>query len=73
MGLSGRKINDRMVLFGDPLSEKALQALQMQRGAAIDNEIVKITEQMVGEEAEAMQKRLMFCRNRVRIKMFRYR
>ena len=27
----------------------------MQREAAIDNEIVKITEQMVGEEAEAMQ------------------
>lgn len=28
MGLSGRKIDDRMVLFGSPLDEKALKALQ---------------------------------------------
>ena len=41
--------------FGDQVPPEALQALQQQRAAAIDNEIVKITEQMVGEEAEAMQ------------------
>ena len=41
--------------FGEQVPPEALQALQMQRAAAIDNEIVKITEQMVGEEAEAMQ------------------
>lgn len=39
MGLSGRKINDRMVLFGDPLSEKALQALQ--RTSPTGNDIIK--------------------------------
>lgn len=41
--------------FGEQIPPEALQALQMQRSAAIDNEIVKITEQMVGEEQEALQ------------------
>ena len=41
--------------FGDQIPPEALQALQMQRATKIDEEIVKITEQMVGEEAEAMQ------------------
>ena len=41
--------------FGEQIPPEALQALQMQRAAAIDNEIVKITEQMVGEEQEALQ------------------
>ena len=41
--------------FGDQIPPEALQALQQQRATAIDNEIVKITEQMVGEEAEALQ------------------
>ena len=41
--------------FGDQVPPEALQALQMQRATKIDEEIVKITEQMVGEEAEAMQ------------------
>ena len=41
--------------FGDQVPPEALQALQMQRAEAIDNEIVKITEQMVGEEQEALQ------------------
>jgi hypothetical protein len=34
---------------------EALQALQMQRVTKIDEEIVKITEQMVMEEQESMQ------------------
>ena len=37
--------------FGEQMPPEALQALQMQN--RIDNEIVKITEQMVGEEQEA--------------------
>ena len=41
--------------FGEQVPPEAIQALQMQRAAAIDNEIVKITEQMVGEEQEALQ------------------
>jgi hypothetical protein len=41
--------------YGDQVPPEALQALQMQRATAIDNEIVKITEQMVGEEQEALQ------------------
>ena len=41
--------------FGEQIPPEALQALQMQRATKIDEEIVKITEQMVGEEAEAMQ------------------
>ena len=41
--------------FGEQVPPEALQALQMQRATKIDEEIVKITEQMVGEEAEAMQ------------------
>jgi hypothetical protein len=45
--------------FGDQIPPEALQALQQQRATAIDNEIVKITEQMVGEEAEAMQNQNM--------------
>lgn len=28
MGLEGRKVNDRMVMFGEPLNEKALKVLQ---------------------------------------------
>lgn len=41
--------------YGDQVPPEALQALQMQRATAIDNEIVKITEQMVAEEQEALQ------------------
>jgi len=41
--------------YGDQVPPQALQALQMQRATAIDNEIVKITEQMVIEEQESMQ------------------
>ena len=41
--------------FGEQIPPEALQALQMQRATAIDNEIVKITEQMVVEEQESMQ------------------
>ena len=39
MGLSGRKINDRMVLFGDPLNERALKALQS--GSPTGSDIIK--------------------------------
>jgi len=41
--------------FGENVPPEAIQALQMQRQTAIDNEIVKITEQMVVEEQESMQ------------------
>jgi len=41
--------------FGEQIPPEALQALQMQRAVKIDEEIVKITEQMVAEEAESMQ------------------
>ena len=41
--------------FGDQVPPEALQALQMQRATKIDEEIVKITEQMVMEEQESMQ------------------
>tara|TARA_R100001440_G_scaffold29094_1_gene46636 strand:+ start:4865 stop:7324 length:2460 start_codon:yes stop_codon:yes gene_type:complete len=41
--------------FGEQIPPEAIQSLQMQRATAIDEEIVKITEQMVAEEAEAMQ------------------
>jgi len=41
--------------FGEQVPPEALQALQSQRATAIDNEIVKITEQMVMEEQESMQ------------------
>ena len=41
--------------YGENVPPEALQALQMQRATAIDNEIVKITEQMVVEEQESMQ------------------
>jgi len=41
--------------FGDQVPPEALQALQMQRVTKIDEEIVKITEQMVMEEQESMQ------------------
>jgi|TARA_R100001440_G_scaffold56303_1_gene76124 hypothetical protein len=41
--------------FGEQIPPEAIQALQMQRGIKIDEEIVKITEQMVSEEADAMQ------------------
>ena len=41
--------------FGEQVPPEALQALQAQRATAIDNEIVKITEQMVTEEQESMQ------------------
>ena len=41
--------------FGEQIPPEAIQGLQMQRATAIDEEIVKITEQMVAEEAEAMQ------------------
>jgi len=41
--------------FGDQVPPEALQALQMQRATKIDEEIVKITEQMVAEEQEAME------------------
>jgi hypothetical protein len=39
MGLSGRKINDKMVLFGDPLNDKALEALR--RSSPTGNDIIK--------------------------------
>jgi hypothetical protein len=39
MGLSGRKINDNMVLFGDPLNEKAIDALR--RTSPTGNDIIK--------------------------------
>lgn len=39
MGLSGRKINDNMVLFGDPLNEKAIEALK--RTSPTGNDIIK--------------------------------
>ena len=39
MGLSGRKIDDRMVLFGNPLDEKALKALQ--NNSPTGNDIIK--------------------------------
>ena len=41
--------------FGDQVPPEQIQALQMQRAIKIDEEIVKITEQMVVEEAESMQ------------------
>jgi len=41
--------------FGEQIPPEAIQSLQTQRATAIDEEIVKITEQMVAEEAEAMQ------------------
>ena len=41
--------------YGDQVPPQVLQGLQMQRATAIDNEIVKITEQMVIEEQELMQ------------------
>ena len=41
--------------FGEQIPPEALQALQMQRAIKIDEEIVKITEQMVAEEQEAME------------------
>jgi len=41
--------------YGDQVPPQVLQGLQMQRATAIDNEIVKITEQMVMEEQESMQ------------------
>ena len=41
--------------FGDQVPPEAIQALQMQRGIKIDEEIQKITEQMVAEEQEAME------------------
>jgi len=41
--------------FGENVPPEAIQALQAQRETAIDNEIVKITEQMVIEEQESMQ------------------
>ena len=41
--------------FGDQVPPEQIQALQMQRGIKIDEEIAKITEQMVTEEAESMQ------------------
>lgn len=39
MGLSGRKINDKMVLFGDPLNDKALEALR--RSSPTGSDIIK--------------------------------
>lgn len=39
MGLSGRKINDNMVLFGDPLNEKAIEALK--RSSPTGSDIIK--------------------------------
>lgn len=39
MGLSGRKINDNTVLFGDPLSERALEALK--RSSPTGNDIIR--------------------------------
>ena len=41
--------------FGDQIPPEQIQALQMQRDIKIDEEIAKITEQMVLEEAESMQ------------------
>ena len=41
--------------YGDQVPPEALQALQMQRATKIDEEIVKITEQMVAEEQDALQ------------------
>jgi hypothetical protein len=41
--------------FGDQIPPEQIQALQMQRAIKIDEEIAKITEQMVLEEAESMQ------------------
>jgi len=41
--------------YGENIPPEILQQLQAQRESAIDSEIVKITEQMVTEEAEAMQ------------------
>ncbi len=41
--------------FGDQIPPEQIQALQMQRAIKIDEEIAKITEQMVVEEAESMQ------------------
>ena len=41
--------------FGDQVPPEQIQALQMQRAIKIDEEIAKITEQMVVEEAESMQ------------------
>ena len=40
--------------FGEQIPPEMIQQLEAQRAVAIDNEIVKITEQMVAEEAEAM-------------------
>jgi len=39
MGLSGRKINDNVVLFGDPLNERTLEALK--RSSPTGNDIIK--------------------------------
>jgi len=41
--------------FGEQIPPEALQSLQTQRAIKIDEEIVKITEQMVAEETESMQ------------------
>ena len=40
--------------YGEQIPPEMIQQLEAQRAVAIDNEIVKITEQMVVEEAEAM-------------------
>ena len=40
--------------YGEQIPPEMIQQLEAQRAVAIDNEIVKITEQMVAEEAEAM-------------------
>ena len=41
--------------FGDQVPPEQIQSLQMQRAIKIDEEIAKITEQMVVEEAESMK------------------
>jgi len=41
--------------YGENIPPELLQQLQAQRESAIDNEIVKITEQMVSEEQEVLQ------------------
>ena len=43
------------VQFGDQIPPQEIQALQANRQMLIDEQIVKITETMVSEEAEAMQ------------------
>ena len=37
MGLEGRKIKDNLVMFGEPLDEKALKALQRNSPTADSN------------------------------------